>query len=199
MHIMREEGRRRLSVLPKPRLLALAVALASLAALVVLGLVAPMTLAANSNPDNHPPKAVLMKGDTAIQEGLRGSPCWSYWSKTGHHWNSYCADVGYAKKSDLYPRQAVPVPAGSTLRIRLYKPQRPDSIELVQGFKNNPRAAWGWGRPLPNSLRRVERNGKTVAWDIVFRVVRPDRHRYLGVEVLWEQVPGTHSSSGDSS
>jgi hypothetical protein len=130
MHIMREEGRRRLSVLPKPRLLALAVALASLAALVVLGLVAPMTLAANSNPDNHPPKAVLMKGDTAIQEGLRGSPCWSYWSKTGHHWNSYCADVGYAKKSDLYPRQAVPVPAGSTLRIRLYKPQRPDSIEL---------------------------------------------------------------------
>jgi hypothetical protein len=28
---------------------------------------------------------------------------------------------------------------------------------------------------------------------------RPERHRYLGVEVVWEQVPGTHSSYGDMS
>ena len=67
------------------------------------------------------------------------------------------------------------------------------------GLQKQPTSFFGWGRPLPKNLRRVERNGKTVAWDIVFRVVRPERDRYLGVDVVWDQVPGTHSSYGDMS
>ena len=95
-----------MSVLRKPRLLALAVALASLAALAVFGLVAPTTLAANpKSPDSHPPKAVLMKGDTAIQEGRRGSTCWHYWNETRDYWVRYCADDFVVKKKDAYPHR----------------------------------------------------------------------------------------------
>jgi hypothetical protein len=43
----------------------------------------------------------------------------------------------------------------------------------------------------------VERDGETVAWDVYFRVKRPDRHYYLVVYPVWEQVPGTHISYGD--
>ena len=112
-------------------------------------------------------------------------------------WLGYCGDVFVDKKKDAYPRRAVPVPAGSTLHIRLYKPQRPDRVQLVEGFDENARSVFGWGRPLDNSLRPVERDGKTVAWDVFFRVKGPDRHYYLGIWVSWERVPGTHISYGD--
>jgi hypothetical protein len=179
-------------------LFVLASALSVALVFAALAVFAAEARASEASFDRNPPNAVLMKGDTAIQKGLGGSFCWSYWNEAKDYWEGVCADVAYAKKTDLYPRQAVLVPAGSTLRIRLYKPQRPEAVQLVQGFKNNPQAFFGWGRPLPKNLRRVERNGKTVAWDIVFRVVRPERHRYLGVEVVWEQVPGTHASYGDA-
>jgi hypothetical protein len=43
----------------------------------------------------------------------------------------------------------------------------------------------------------VERGGKTIAWDVFFRVNRPDRHYYLDLSTAWERVPGTHDSYGD--
>ncbi len=162
-------------------------------------------------PEDKPPRFALMKGDTVIQKGLRGSTCWNYWveiedreaeaeeAREGY-WTGYCAD--YTWRS---PRRAVLVPAGSTLHVRLYKPERPDRfwLDAYPGF-----APSSWdesaGDPvaklqrLTTTLSRVERDDKTVAWDIFFRVREPERHYYLGAWVYWERVPGTHISYGDT-
>jgi hypothetical protein len=189
-----------LKVLSKPRLLALAVAMATLAALPVLGLAAPTTRAANPYPGN-PPKFALMKGDTVIQKGLQSSTCWSYWSKTRDHWTGYCADAPYA-----FPRHAAPVPAGSNLHVRLYKPQRPDRVQLGYFPAVNDEVAPGPGaepigkrQPLHPALKRVRDDGKTVAWDLSFYVKEPHSHYYIDAWVAWEPVPGTRISSGDVS
>jgi hypothetical protein len=175
--------------------LALAVALTMV--LVALSIAAPASLAVDPYREHPPPKMALMKGDTVIQKGLPSSTCWSYWEESVHYFNSYCADYGYVNKKDAYPQHAVPVPAGSTLHIRLYKPEQPDRLQLDEGLENDPRSLWGWGHPHPYSLRRVQRDGKTYAWDVFFRVNRPERHYYLGIEVLWKHIPGTHTSYGD--
>jgi hypothetical protein len=43
----------------------------------------------------------------------------------------------------------------------------------------------------------VEQDGKTVGWEAFFRVNQPDRHYYIDVYPVWEEVPGTHISYGD--
>jgi hypothetical protein len=57
----------------------------------------------------------------------------------------------------------------------------------------------GQARRLDTTLRRVERDGKTVAWNVFFRVDQPDRHYYLDTFGMWKEVPGTHISYGDVS
>jgi hypothetical protein len=54
----------------------------------------------------------------------------------------------------------------------------------------------GQRQQLKHTFRRVERDGETVAWDVFFRVNESDRHYYLVVHAAWQQVPGTHVSSG---
>jgi hypothetical protein len=200
-----------LRVLPKPRLLALAGALT--AALVVLSLAATTTLA--SSPlklGGNPPKFALLKGETVIQKGLKSSTCWDYWkeieeseakagAKAEGAWQGWCADYFYD-----FPRRAVLVHAGSTLHIRLYKPQRPDGVQLaaypgfdegsVPGPAGNP---IGKRQRLHTTLRPVQRDDETVAWDVFFRVNQSERHYYLDIWVVWERVPGTHISHGDRS
>jgi hypothetical protein len=211
--------------LPKPYLLDLAAAL-TLAALVVLSLsLAPTTLASTlgspsenprkftipKEPEDKPPRFALMKGNTVIQKGLKGNTCWYYWveiedreaeaeeAREGY-WTGYCADVLMWRS----PRRAVLVHPGSALHIRIYKPERPDrlSLDAHPGYDPIP-----WDKSLGNpvgkhqslttTLSRVERDDKTVAWDVFFRVREPDRHYYLGIWADWERVPGTHISHGD--
>jgi hypothetical protein len=172
-----------------------------------LSIAAPASLAVDPSSvfsEHPPPKMALMKGDAVIQKGLPGSTCWTcwtcwtYWDKAKGTWLGYGADVGIANKKDLYPQHAVTVPAGSTLHIRLYKPERPDRLQLIEGLENDPRSLWGWGHPHPYDLRRAQRGGKTYAWDVFFRVNRPGRHYRIGIEAFWEHKPGTHSSYGDN-
>jgi hypothetical protein len=189
----------RVSPKPKPPLWVLAklLALVAVALAAVLGVVSlPLAQAASSSYDDDPPNEVLMKGATVLQKGRMGSHCWSYYDDGSPE--AYCADYLYN-----FPRRAVLLRAGSTLHIRIDKPQRPDRVELVAypGLdRKNPApsaAPIGKGRRLDTTLRGVQRDGKTVAWDVFFRVSQPERHYYLDTWVVWERVPGTRISYGD--
>jgi hypothetical protein len=179
----------------KPRLLVLATALAVALLLAALAVFAAEARASEASFDRHPPNAVLMEGDTAIQKGLGGSTCWSYWSDAKDSWVGYCADTLY-----MFPRSGASLRAGTRLHIRLGKPERPEDFKITayKGFNKKAKFPIGKGRRLDTNLRPVERDGKTVAWDVFFRVNEPSRHYYLDTFALWKQVPNTHISSGDA-
>jgi hypothetical protein len=83
--------------LTKPRLLILLASLALSAALMLaaLAVFAAEARASEASFDRHAPDAVLMKGDAAIQKGLRGSSCWSYWNEAKDYWMTSCGDVAH--------------------------------------------------------------------------------------------------------
>ena len=134
------------------------------------------------------PKMVLMKDDTRLQGGRLNYADW-HWYEAGE-WQEIYADGPFpCPRADL-------VRAGSGLHIKLNKPERPASFkilaykEAVEGFPS------GESRRLDTKLRRIERDGKTVGWNVFFRVNRPDRHYYLETYATWARVPGTHISWG---
>ena len=95
----------------KPRSLVLALAVALVFA--VLAVFASEVRASEASFGRYPPNAVLMKGDTAIQKGLGGSFCWSYWNEAKDYWVGYCADTLY-----MFPRSGAslsPYPETSIL------------------------------------------------------------------------------------
>jgi hypothetical protein len=104
-----------------------------------------------------------------------------------------CADTVYN-----FPRRAVLLGVGSKLHLRINKPQRPERVRIVayKDFDRNKARPIGEGHRLDTTLGRVEREGKTVAWDVYFGVNRPDRHYYLDTWIVWERVPGTRVSYG---
>lgn len=79
------------------------------------------------------------------------------------------------------------VAAGSELSARIFKPQRPDSFEVVAYPKADKEGLpAGRARLLPVALERVVRDGRTVGWDAVFTVDRPDKNYYLATEGHWQ-------------
>jgi hypothetical protein len=208
-----------LRVLPKPDLLALCLG-ALTAALVVVSLAIPIekpvaAKASQRTPafdyGGNPPTFVLMKGPEVIQKGSSGAPCWFWWKEYTDsveerknregYWTGYCYALAVPiNKADLYPRDAVLVAPGSTLHIRIYHARRPDRVQLVEGLKpNNGELPWGSGRLWQDyTLRRVERDDETYAWDVFFRVKERDHRYYLYIWAQWDRVPGTHKSYGDN-
>jgi hypothetical protein len=146
--------------------------------------------------DHRPPHQVLFKG-AQLQRGIAQSESiwWHSYDENGG-WGVY--DPGYSG-SNHWPNSDV-VPAGSRLRIRIAKPQHPYSVRIEAYRRLDVEGGEGWpaGRPqiLKSSFDRVERDGKTVAWNVYFRVKEPERHYYLWVTERWAQVPGTHISYG---
>ena len=117
----------------------------------------------------RPPDAVLKQEKRVLQDGRLISYCWI----------DGCVD-GVSR----YP-SAVPVDPGSRLHIRLSENRRPDRFSLMSSQSPDGRS-----RLVDTTLRRVERDGETVAWDVYFRVDRPDRHHYLGVFGVWKDNGG---------
>jgi hypothetical protein len=117
----------------------------------------------------RPPDAILKQDNRALQDGRLISYCWS---------NS-CVD-GVPR----YP-SAVLVEPGTQLYIRLSENRRPERFSL----RSRPSGQ------IDPTLRRVVRDGKTVAWDAYFRLERPDRHYYLGAFGVWK---GSGGRSGDA-
>jgi hypothetical protein len=143
--------------------------------------------------DRKPPNAVLMKDKTVLQTGIKGSTCWTYY-RAGEGWAGSCVDRLYR-----FPRADL-VRAGSRLHIRINKPQRPETFKVYAYKGFDKEGMWPIGKPrrLDTTLRRVERDGKTVAWNVFIGVNRPDRHYYLETFGRWQDVPGTHISYGDA-
>ena len=139
--------------------------------------------------DDSPPKAVLIKYKTVIQVRPNVYAHWFYYDEEGG-WVEYFSDSA-AFFNGNYPKAAV-VGAGRRLHVRLRKPERPSSLKIhASRTKDGPE------RRLQRTLRPVEQDGKTVGWEAYFRVDQPDRHYYLDVYPVWNEVPGTHISYGD--
>ena len=113
--------------------------------------------------------AVLKQDNRILQDGRLISYCWI----------DRCV-AGFSRYAS-----AVPVGPGSRLHIRLSENRRPDRFSLMSS-----RSPDGRSRPVDTTLGRVERDGKTVAWDVYFRVDRPDRHHYLGAFGVWKDNGG---------
>jgi hypothetical protein len=161
----------------------LAIALAS------AGVVAAEAHAAGSFSDEFP-KTVLKKGRTVLQSGRFYYGTWHSYDAGG--WSVVHADgIGGFPAADL-------VRAGSRFHIKIIKPERPDVFRIIAYKRVEQGQPLGEGRHLATTFRRVERDGKTVAWNVFFRVKQPDRHYYLETFGRWERVPGTHISFGSS-
>jgi hypothetical protein len=118
----------------------------------------------------RPPDATLKQGNTILQDGRRIAYCWT----------RGCAD----NFEDMYP-SAVVVEPGARLHIRLTENKRPKRFSLTSS-----RSPDGQSRRIDTTLRRVVRDGKTVAWDAYFRLERSDRHYYMDAFGVWRDEGG---------
>ena len=164
----------------------LVVALAAALAVATLAIFAAEARAAGSFAQS-PPKAILMKDSDVLQTQ------WFYWA----HWYYFDEEDGWVETYQdfvdvTYPRADV-VGAGRRLHVRFYKPERPSAVEIRASAR---RHSDQWSQ-LKRSFGRVERDGKTVAWDVFFRVNEPERDYYIQVYPVWDQMPGTKISYGD--
>ena len=83
------------------------------------------------------------------------------------------------------------VAAGTRLRVRISKAQRPDSFDIIAYHAlDEAGEPSGEARPLGRSLERVVRDGKTVGWDAVFSVKDAGRDYYLISEGHWREREG---------
>ena len=117
----------------------------------------------------HPPDATMKQNLRALQNGHLVSYCW-IWG---------CTD-GLSR----YPSAALVEP-DTQLYIRLSENRRPKHFSL-----STSQTPDGRSRRIETTLRRVVRDGKTVAWDAYFRLERPDRHYYMGAFGVWEGSRG---------
>lgn len=126
--------------------------------------------------DHEPPETVLMKGSKELQAGrLTDEYRWSYPSPNGKVCWTDDATIPFA-----FPKSSPTVAAGSTLKVRVYKRHEPGSM-LIQEVdpEGEPRGE------VAAKMRPVVRDGKTVAWDAVFTVDRPNALYRLMVEGRW--------------
>jgi hypothetical protein len=122
----------------------------------------------------RPPHATLKQDIRALQDGRLISYCWG---------NS-CADGPPRYAS------AVLVEPGTRLYIRLSENRRPKHFSL-----STSQTPDGRFRRIDTTLRRVVRDGKTVAWDAYFRLERPEHQYYMGASGVWKGAGGRHGDA----
>ena len=153
--------------------------LAVLGALLLgLGLALGGALAPARALDGDPARAILKQDGRTLQKGKQGSYCWP----TGPG-EFTCADA-----VPSYPR-VDRVAEGSKLRVRISESQKPRDLDLTAYRRVNANdVPVGDGQNLRYDWERVRRNGKTVAWEAVFRVGQPNRHYYLSAFGRWKKA-----------
>ena len=144
---------------------------------VALGAVLAIALPASAGAPDEAPRATVRYRGERIQRAQLTAWCWP-----GDDGGMGCSEVSPMP----WPR-ADAVEAGSRLRLRMHWSRRPRSA-----FVESYRSIGSRGRPqdrgqdLVSRIRRVDRNGETVAWDVVFRV-RETRHHYIKTIVRFRQ------------
>jgi len=145
-----------------------------------------------------PPLGALKKHETVLQRAGAAGGMWHYydereparWTRInfGHSWGAY------------FP-MADRVAAGTRLHVYFSKPERPIGVD-INAWPTTEGRAWDYARPagkrqgLLSTLKPVRQDGKTIGWNVFFRVNEPDRHYYLKLTSRWKRVPGTHISYG---
>ena len=135
--------------------------------------------------DHQIPQTALVKGVRELQAGTKVYK--SSWDQLFNEELCYREVIEYRYR---YP-ETNSVAAGSELRVRIFKTQRPDSffVAAYREVDENGEPA-GEAQTLKRTLERVVRDGKTVAWDAVFSVNRPSRDYYLITEGHWNDREG---------
>ncbi len=135
--------------------------------------------------DHQIPRTVLMKGAEELQVGTKVYK--SSWDQFFNEELCYGEVIEYRYR---FP-ESNGVAAGSKLRVRILKSQRPDSFEIAayRTVDENGEPS-GEGRLLNRTLERVVSDGKTVAWDARFSVKSPSRDYYLVTEGHWKDREG---------
>lgn len=135
--------------------------------------------------DHRVPATVLKKGARDLQAGRRVNES---------SWDQPAGDNECVNQNAIYAPgfpEVDRVAAGSRLRVRIFKIQRPDTFEVVAYPKaDRDDQPAGQGRTLRSTLRPVIEDDRTVAWDAVFSVERPDRDYYLVTEGHWQDTQG---------
>ena len=148
--------------------------------------------------DHLLPTTILMKGTKEMQTGYKVID--SSWTKPAGNGEFVTQTAvyswGWPKMDDSSGAPiADRIAAESKLRLRINKSQRPDTFDLMAYPKViQNQGYWepsGQGRLLRTSLKPVVQDGRTVAWDVVFYVNRPDRDYYLVSEGHWKDVQGS--------
>jgi hypothetical protein len=122
----------------------------------------------------RPPHATLKQDIRILQDGLLISYCWG----------PKCVD-GFSR----YPSAALVRP-DTQLYIRLSENRRPKQFSL-----STSQTPDGRSRRIDTTLRRVVRDGKTVAWDAYFRLERPEHQYYMGAFGIWQGAGGKHGDA----
>jgi hypothetical protein len=178
----------------KPRLLVLAAALAVATALATLAVFAAEARA--DSFDSRPPQGVLMKDSRVLQKRDFTGGNWTFYK------NGNLTGIVFDNFGEYTFPKADAVGAGTKLHVKLAKPERPGILIVahpkVKDGQFGGKYPAGQGQQLKHTFKRVERDGKTVAWNVFFRVNEPARQYYLVVHAHWAKVPGTHVSYGDA-
>lgn len=121
-----------------------------------------------SRPTDAPRVDVASRGET-IQRARLAAWCWP----------GPDGGMGCGEKDPLPWPRGKRVVAGSLVKFRVRWPQEPRRLS-VTSFRsvNDKGRPPGRGSELEASKHRIERAGKTVAWDVVFRI-RSERRHYL--------------------
>ena len=138
--------------------------------------------------DHRIPETVLKKGAKELQAGLLVNE--SSWDRSAG--DDECLNVSTIYRT-RFP-ETDRVAAGSKLRVRVSKAQRPGSFEIVAyRAVDEDGEPSGEARLLSRTLERVVVDGKTVGWDAVFSVKNPGRDYYLVSEGHWQDREGCGS------
>ena len=108
--------------------------------------------------DHRIPKTVLMRGREELQTDRKVEEfAWAYPSRNG---NVCFVDEGTFPFG--FPTDVSSVAAGSKLKVRIYKNQKPDtfSVTAYSRLKGNGEPVDATGRPLGTSLEAVVRDGR---------------------------------------
>jgi hypothetical protein len=164
--------------------------------LAVAALMVALLAGAAQAHDHRIPKTVLMKETKELQTGHRVIE--SYWASATA--DGLCESFAKSYTFELldgsgfnYPEMDR-VAAGSELRVRISKAQRPDSFSVAAypTIDEHGKPS-GEARLLKRSLERVVVDGKTVAWDAKFSVNRPSRDYYLIAKGHWQDREGCNA------
>jgi hypothetical protein len=134
--------------------------------------------------DHRVPKTVLMKGKQELQTGRKVNEySWTYPAGEG-----ICA-TEQAILTFGFPNQVPSVAADSTLKVRIHKSQKPSPFYVAEVDQSG-----GQRGEVNVRLKPVVRDERTVAWDAVFRVKRPNSDYYLEAEGHWRDRQGCNDA-----